>query len=84
ERLRKALEAKGLQEEAKKHETGHHAVARSYRAPHVSLGAFRDAFCQYPRHRTVSLRRFEVKAATFVDRATGQCTARPHSTVWQN
>ncbi|MED6177276.1 hypothetical protein PIB30_096629 [Stylosanthes scabra] len=32
ERLRKVLEAKGSQEKAKKHQTGHRAVARSYRA----------------------------------------------------
>ncbi|MED6188242.1 hypothetical protein PIB30_084147, partial [Stylosanthes scabra] len=32
ERLRKELEAKGSQEEAKNHETGHRVVARSYHA----------------------------------------------------
>ncbi|MED6128194.1 hypothetical protein PIB30_095227, partial [Stylosanthes scabra] len=56
ERLRKVLEAKGSQEEAKKHETGHRAVARSYRATSRVPGAFSDAFYQRPRDRTVPSR----------------------------
>ncbi|MED6127557.1 hypothetical protein PIB30_089170, partial [Stylosanthes scabra] len=56
ERLRKALEAKGSQEEAKKHETEHRAVARSYRGTSRVPGKFLDAFCQHMRDCTVPSR----------------------------
>ncbi|MED6173037.1 hypothetical protein PIB30_055549 [Stylosanthes scabra] len=66
--LRKALEAKCSQEEAKKHETGHRAVARSYRA--TSRVPVSVSGCIRPT--PARSRSCEVKAAIIVDRATAR------------
>ncbi|MED6169067.1 hypothetical protein PIB30_017819 [Stylosanthes scabra] len=80
--LRKALEAKDLQKEAKNHETGYRTVARSYRATSSVPGSVSRSILPTPTrpHDPIArLRGCEVKAATFVDRATARCTARPHA-----
>ncbi|MED6209118.1 hypothetical protein PIB30_051598, partial [Stylosanthes scabra] len=75
ERLRKALEAKGSQEEAKEHETRHRAVARPYRVttrvPGSVSGCIMPILAR-PHGLTTRPRGCEVKAAIFVDRATAR------------
>ncbi|MED6201713.1 hypothetical protein PIB30_097821, partial [Stylosanthes scabra] len=69
ERLRKALEAKGSQEEAKKHETGHRAVVRSYRATSRVLGSVFGCILPTPARPQGPIARpggCEVKGAIFL------------------
>ncbi|MED6224058.1 hypothetical protein PIB30_080117, partial [Stylosanthes scabra] len=74
ERLRKALEAKGSQEEAKEHETGHRAVVRSYRATSRVPGSVSRCILPIPARLhglTARPRGCEVKLQSLL-------TVRPH------